>query len=247
MKRCDIYESLNQVHKSSNRSRINQIKKILLDILSNVPYKEKLLDKLQKINIEFSDKSFIISKYKIDKSELEYTKACYINGSIYFFGDNICIQTALHELLHSLQNEKWDNLGIIKEGLIEFLSAFILYIAKNNQSAKQALKCTVSKHNTVCSISERLGYSKGYSFWASIYLKLLEEYKNKEEGNLRLFNEFLRILIDFNSDNTYLKDLLEKLSDKSDIDEVLAFMDGDIREKYEYIEQQMYYNVFERD
>ncbi|MFP3234536.1 MAG: hypothetical protein RXR08_13035 [Sulfolobaceae archaeon] len=58
----------------------------------------------------------LISNYKIAKEELENVKACYIGGTIYF-SDDVCIQIALHEFLHSIQNEKWDHVNLaIKEG-----------------------------------------------------------------------------------------------------------------------------------
>lgn len=245
MKECDFHADLNS---KSNRQRINEVRKIIEAILRNVTSDKNLLNRLSNLKFEISKRehvtAYLISNYKIAKEELENVKACYIGGTTYF-SDDVCIQIALHEFLHSIQNEKWDHVNlVIKEGLIEFISALILYTKKSeNEYANKAFTCMLRKSNTPCSIKQRLGYSKGYAFWASIYLKLLGNCKN--ECTTQLLNNFLQLLTEFNSNDEMLNRVLEKLQNKNCSSDICYILDKDMKDLYEQIESDMSYNIFE--
>ncbi|BDB99890.1 hypothetical protein SACC_29070 [Saccharolobus caldissimus] len=116
---------------------------------------------------------------------------------------------------------------MIKEGLIEFISALILYTKKSeNNYADKAFTCMLRKSHTPCSIKQRLGYSKGYAFWASIYLKLLSNYKNE---CTTLLNDFLQFLIDYNSNNVSLNNILQRVQNKNSSYNICSILDKDIR------------------
>lgn len=244
MRECDFHADLNS---KSNRQRINEVRKIIEAILRNVTSDKNLLDRLSNLKFEISKRervtAYLISNYKIPKEELENVKTCYVEGTIYFL-DDVCIQVALHEFLHSIQNEKWDNVNlVIKEGLIEFISALILYTRKSeNKYADKAFTCMLRKSYTPCSIKQRLGYSKGYAFWASIYLKLLSICKN--ECTTRLFNDFLQLLTEFNSNDAVLNSILMRLQNKNSSSDICYILDKDMRDLCIQIEYEMSYNIF---
>jgi len=245
LRECDFHADLNS---KSNRQRINEVKKIIEAILRNVTNDKNLLDRLSNLKFEISKREYVTaylrSNYKIPKEELENVKACYVEGTIYFL-DDVCIQVALHEFLHSIRNEKWNNLNlVIKEGLIEFISALILYTKKNeNEYANKAFTCMLCKSYTTCSIKQRLGYSKGYAYWASIYLKLLSSCKN--ECTTQLFNDFLQLLTEFNSNNAVLNSILIRLQNKNSSYDICYILDKDMRDLCIHIEYEMSYNIFQ--
>lgn len=244
MRECDFYADLNS---KSNRQRVNEVRKIIEDILRNIISDKNLMDRISNLKFEISKReritAYLISNYKMPREELENVKACYVNDTVYFL-DYVCIQIALHEFLHSIQSEKWNNVNlVIKEGLIEFISALILYAKKSeNKYAHKAFTCMLRKSYTPCSIKQRLGYSKGYAFWASIYLKLLSNCKN--ECTTQLLNEFLQLLTGFNSNDAVLNNILFRLQNENSSYNICYILDKDIRDLCIQIENEMNYDIF---
>lgn len=190
MKKCDILDFLSRLQ--SNRQKIDYYKDVLNYFFNKIGLKKSL------------DIYFVNSPYV--KEDL--TKAYYENGKILIKKKNegiFCIQNLIHEALHSLENDKWKNLGYLKEGLIEFISAYFLYLHINETfpqglKVRNVYKCTVSRLGVPCSINERTPYALGYSVWATFYkfLKLS-------------FQDFLNLLVNFKSNKREIDSFVNKM------------------------------------
>ncbi|MCY0858872.1 MAG: hypothetical protein OWQ54_00410 [Sulfolobaceae archaeon] len=240
MLNCEIAEELNN-NNLSNRERqriYNNLIQQLISLLRSVGVN------INNAKVELISEKDACQRKLVDCDEVKSTKALYKDYKVYVIKErNVCVQNLLHELLHSLQNQQWGSVyDLIKEGLVEFISAYVLYENKDHEfkidginiKLYQCFRCTVNRRFTPCSISERLGYSNGYSLWATIY----KRYK-------LTLNDFLDILTNFKSEDHNVQLLMDDIRGANKIEDPCDILaDEQLKRECKDIETFFEYNVF---